>query len=299
MPTFVVLAHNQPELLGRLCRRLAPHRVVVHVDRRVDLNPFRASVAGFADRVTFLDNRVPIAWAGFSLVQATIYLYREALLCTERGHHVVLLSGQCYPVRPIEEFVTYLSESGYGQHCHAVPLVDAPRHRHRKVARQHFLDLLASDQVRHVPLNGQRALRRISEAASLLIPGNALDRRVLYGSQWTAFTSECIDEMLRVADTGGWVTFFRRTFAPDEMFFHTVLHQSRFSGDTPLGGPEVFNVDGIAPQANFHLIDKSLIRTFVLSDRSEIEESKKYFVRHVRLPESASLLDALDAAASL
>lgn len=298
MPTFVVLAHTQPEILARLCRRLVPHRIIIHVDRRVDLDPFRASVAGFADRVTFLDNRVTIAWAGFSMVQATIYLYREALQCTEPGDHVVLLSGQCYPIRPIEEFVTYLSESWYGQHCHAVPLADAPRHRHRKVTRRHFLDLLASNQVRHVPLNGQRALRRISETVSPFIPGNALDRRVLYGSQWTAFTSECIDEMLRVADTGGWATFFRRVFAPDEMFFHTVLHQTRFSGDTPLGGPEVFKVDGIAPQANFHLIDKLLNRTFVLSDRAEIEESKKYFVRHVRLPESASLLDALDRASS-
>ncbi len=228
------------------------------------------------------------------MVEATINLYREALKCTDRRDHVVLLSGQCYPIRPIKEFVTYLGESDYRQHCHAVPLAHASRHYHRKITRRHFLDLLANNHVQRIPLNGQRALRRTSETASRLIPGNPLDGRVLYGSQWTAFTAECIDEMLRVADSAGWVEFFRRAFAPDEMFFHTVLHQSRFSSETPLGGPEPLKFSGIFAQANFHLINKHLSHTFILCDRSEIELSKKYFVRKVRLPESGSLLDALD-----
>ena len=157
-------------------------------------------------------------------------------------------------------------------------------------------DLLADSQLRKLPLNGHRALRRVSETASLLIPGHTLDQRVLYGSQWTAFTAECVDEMLHVSHNAGWVNFFRRAFAPDEMFFHTVLHQCRFSCEAPLGGPGSFEVDGISAQANFHLIGRhSKSGRSCLGDHSEIEQSKRYFVRKVRLPESASLLDVLDS----
>jgi hypothetical protein len=298
VPTFAVLAHTQPELLGRLCRRLSPFHVIVHVDRSVDLAPFRYSVADFADRITFVNNRVRIAWGGFSIVQATVNLYREALKCTDRAEHVVLLSGQCYPTRSIKEFAVYLNGSEHKQHCRAVPLTHASHHYHRKVTRRHFLDLMTKQPVCGLPSNGQRVIRRTLEVASRVIPGNQLDQRILYGSQWTAFTAECIDEMLRIADSAGWVTFFRRSFAPDEMFFHTMLHQSRFSHEAPLNGPGRFEVDGIFAQANFHLIDRSLNRTFVLKDRSEIGQSNKYFVRKVRLPESSSLLDAVDSSTS-
>jgi hypothetical protein len=295
VPTFAVLAHTQPELLGRLCRRLAPFRVIIHVDRNVDLAPFRYSVADFADRITFVENRVRIAWGGFSMVQATVNMYREALKCTDRAEHIVLLSGQCYPTRPIKEFAVYLDESEHRQHCRAVPLTHASHHFHHKVTRRHYLDLMTKQPVCDLPSNGQRIIRRTLEIASRVIPGNQLDQRILYGSQWTAFTAECIDEMLRIADSAGWVALFRQSYAPDEMFFHTILHQSRFSHEAPLGGPGRFEIDGAFAQANFHLIDRSLNRTFVFKDRSEIRQSNKYFVRKVRLPESKSLLDAVDS----
>ena len=102
--------------------------------------------------------------------------------------------------------------------------------------------------------------------------------------------------MLRIADSAGWVAFFRQSYASDEMFsipFASVSgsHTRRHSA------VRVFSrLDGIFAQANFHLIDRSLNRTFVLKDRSEIEQSNKYFVRKVRLPESKSLLDAVDSA---
>jgi Core-2/I-Branching enzyme len=298
VPTFTVLAHTQPELVARLCRRLSPFHVIIHVDKSVDLAPFRYSVADFADRITFVNNRIRIAWGGFSIVQATVNLYREALKCTDPAEHIVLLSGQCYPTRPIEEFAVYLYGSEHRQHCHAVPLIHASHHYHRKITRRHFLDLMTKQPVRRLPSNDQRVIRRTLGVASRVIPGNELDERILYGSQWTAFTAECIDEMLRIADSAGWATFFRRSYAPDEMFFHTILHQSRFSHEAPFNGPGRFEVDGIFAQANFHLIDRSLNRTFVLKDRSEIGQSNKYFVRKVRLPESSSLLDAVDSGSS-
>ena len=51
---FLILAHEYPELLGRLVRRFKHPEAVtfVHVDRKSDFGPFKAAVGGGLDPVT-------------------------------------------------------------------------------------------------------------------------------------------------------------------------------------------------------------------------------------------------------
>lgn len=98
MPIFVILAHTEPVLLRRLVERLQPYPVVVHVDARVDAAPFRG-----LPRTTLVSDRVAARWGSYSIVEATRRLYVEALPLADPEDHVVLLSGQCYPARPVEE----------------------------------------------------------------------------------------------------------------------------------------------------------------------------------------------------
>ena len=99
---FLVTAHDQPLIARRLLDRLdVPWaRTFVHVDRKVDIRPFRAGYSGGA---TFLPDsrRVPVYWGGFSIAQAMLNMIEYALEEMPDVERVVTLSGVDYPIRPL------------------------------------------------------------------------------------------------------------------------------------------------------------------------------------------------------
>ena len=101
---FLVTAHDQPLIARRLLDRLdVPWaRTFVHVDRKVDIRPFRAGYSGGA---TFLPDsrRVPVYWGGFSIAQAMLNMIEYALEEMPDVERVVTLSGVDYPIRPLAE----------------------------------------------------------------------------------------------------------------------------------------------------------------------------------------------------
>lgn len=98
---YLVLAHRLPEQVGRLVGRLRhPDDLVwVHIDRKVDITPFRDAVRdGSSCRVDWAAERVSCHWGGYGIVAATLAGMRHALQVRPDVTHVVLLSGQDYPI---------------------------------------------------------------------------------------------------------------------------------------------------------------------------------------------------------
>lgn len=297
MPTFLVLVHEQPEVFGRLVRGLAPHRCVVHVDAGVRIEPFVRAAAGGA-HVEFLDDRIDVRWAGFSVVEATIALLEHGLTVTDPDDHLVVLSGTDAIVRPIDEFVAHLRTAPWRQHLRHV-LIDGIDDRAilDRIRRRHHRDLrLVRAKRRTGPGHVLNAVaRRAAESVERFRPpGPCPDGlAVALGSQWFALTAECVTELLgrRSAAVDDW---FRSTFAPDETYFATMLANGPFANDNATGGPEDFVARGVFRLANHHLIDVDLRRVWTLADLREIIDSGRYFVRKLVQPDSLSLLDALD-----
>jgi hypothetical protein len=136
---FTVLAHQDPAMLLALCRSLDGHPVVVHLDAKAALEPF-AATAGL-EHVTIVEDRIPVAWGGFSMVEATLRLYREALrIAGDDDATIVLLSGSDYPVRPIAEFQEFVTQAKWSEHIRAVEMFDGSRYLEDRVRRRHELD---------------------------------------------------------------------------------------------------------------------------------------------------------------
>lgn len=109
---YVVLAHSDPQLFGRLMRRLDDPRAiaVVHVDAKAPIEPFRRAVAGLHN-VRFVEPRVRVMWAGFSVVEATMAALRAAVeQTTEECSHIILISGSDYPLTSNNEIVTFFQK---------------------------------------------------------------------------------------------------------------------------------------------------------------------------------------------
>lgn len=110
---FLILAHRGPDQLGRLVRRLlAPESAVyVHVDRRTAPAVHDAMIAALpsGDHLHRLD-RIPTPWSSWGPVEATLRGLEAILRAAQPPEHIVLLSGQDYPLRPAGAIAAFLAE---------------------------------------------------------------------------------------------------------------------------------------------------------------------------------------------
>src|ERR1700675_1195653 len=95
---YLILTHNQPFHLRRLIDSLTykENRFYIHVDKRASMSQFDTITS---TRAHFIQDRVPCAWADYSLVQATLNLMRSALRSEHEFDYLILLSGVCYPLK--------------------------------------------------------------------------------------------------------------------------------------------------------------------------------------------------------
>lgn len=295
MITFAVLAHDDPQLLARLCRRLAPYPVIVQIDGRRAREPFVHALADLP-HVRLSAARVKTNWGGWSVVEATLALYREALPGLRDDDQIVLLSGHCYPLRAVEQIVDELDASpariflrgaGYDS------FEDHTRTRFR-----HFYDLFPVRQ------RGYRRIlygsaRKIAQPVSRLFPRTIPgEDRFVVASQWSVLTAGAIRHAVLPA-AAHYRRLMRWVEAPDEMFFATAVLQSPYAAQTQEGGVGAFRGDKTADYANIHLLDRSMAKTYTLADLDEVTASSMLFVRKVDSARSASLLDELDRCAGI
>ena len=296
---FLILAHTDPVHVGRLCRRLLPFGAVfVHVDGKRDLRPFLDAAPREA---TFLRERIRVTWGGYSIVRSTLALIEAGLQGPTEARRFVLLSGQDYPIRPLEELVELFERDPAREYVRAFRMVDSDHHRRQVLNYRHLNDVLPFAP--RGPLGKgvfqiNRVVRRIDrETGKRLVRRYPFPLVPAYGSQWWALTREALEHILDfVRRNPGYVRFYRNTFAPDEHFFHTLVHGSPQAGETD--GIEPYRGQHVPEMANLHLIDPALAKVYALEDLPAIEASGRYFVRKATTERSTPLLDRLDALAS-
>lgn len=269
---YVILAHQLPEQLVRLVRRLdTPSAMfLVHIDRRADEavdRAVRAGLAGF-DNVVFL-RRHALYWGGFGHVRATIEgldeLYRRAL----PFDYVALLTGQDYPIKPVSAIERTLAQTG-GRSFMAhdrlpggwVDGMERITHWHSRrigVPRGWHLRL---------PLQRSLPLR--------LVPYG--------GSSYWWLSREAVDYVRQfLAEQPGFYRFFRHVDIPDEIIFHTILMNSPLR--ETIVNDELRYVDWTRqpPPAVFGANDLELLR-----------RSPKLLARKFDLRVDSEILDLID-----
>ncbi|MCU0902035.1 MAG: beta-1,6-N-acetylglucosaminyltransferase, partial [Cypionkella sp.] len=110
---FVMLCHTALDRAAQVARHWAERGcpVVIHVDRRVDPQPYAKLVADLADlsNVRF-SGRHACEWGTWGIVAASQEAATLILRDFPAVRHVYLASGSCLPLRPVEELRAYLDE---------------------------------------------------------------------------------------------------------------------------------------------------------------------------------------------
>jgi hypothetical protein len=301
MTVFLIYTFREPELLARTIRRLAPHPVVVHVDQKVDQAPFASGVeAEDRDRVEFLADRVRVNWGGYSQVEAIRRLVTAGIARARPDEHLVLLSGQDYPIRPVAELEEMLAGSGGRQFLRYFDIAGSEEKYTAQVDRRYHRDLAllstrtANPRMRRARNLAIRALEAASRASGPLRPPAGF--RVAHGVTHFAMTADFAAH-LEASVTPELEDYFSRVFVAEEKFYQSLALNSPRGSET--GGP---NPDGSEPYAgpgnwryaNLHHIDGSLTKVYTESDWTEVAGSPAYFLRKLEAGRSETLLDRID-----
>ena len=294
---FLILAHDDMAMLGRLCARLAPHDVYVHLDRRshVETN----ELAKFGPNVHFSQVRTEAHWADFSLVDAAMTLTTLALRSGNHTHFV-LLSGHCYPIKPVNDFIGFLNEHPDRNFLQLVPISKSSflygrLGRHWRT--RPFLPGAANSKRRMLVLMDQffvRTFNRLSRAFPRDFAREIHPWVPFYGSQWWALTRSAAEKVAGSAAAQFALRSFRSTFAPDETYMQTVL--GNLLEPYEIIGPNQDRGPGSVLDAPLHLVADSEGRWLADTPghRLEIQRSDKFFVRKVTSAQT-ELLDWIDA----
>jgi hypothetical protein len=284
---FLILAHRNADQIERLRLRLRPHNVFVHVDAQAA--DFPTNQLAKLPGVTVVSPRRAVHWGDFSMVEATLTLLSAARAVGSFDRYV-LLSGECYPAKPIAALEEAFETNPRREWISLTP-----------IAAGSHLETMTGRRWRMAPLVGARALdaklRGAWNNVSKMV-GRDLRREIgttpYFGSQWFALSARCVGMILKfVPAHPEFVRAYRTVYAPDEHFFQTIVGNSEF-------GASAIHVEdrGVATNqsAPLHQIAPSEDRYFGNSgnDFDLVVHTGKFFLRKVSPQRSGPLLDRID-----
>ncbi len=230
---FLILAHQHPKQLERLLTRLNhPNaKVFLHLDLKCKLNDY--SFLKKMEHVELVPQRDYVNWGGHNMVLATLKLIEHAKLNSDFDYFT-LMSGSCYPLKSISTIIEILSQKDYEYiSTLKMPTKNMPLSRLRtfRIEKIFHPNNVVLDLLQFAVL---KALNKVIRLISYLIPRNYL-KGINYlqpfgGSQWWTLSNDSISYILDfLSKNPSYTKAFFNTVVPDEMFFHTIVMNSKFS----------------------------------------------------------------------
>jgi len=250
-PGFVMLAHRRLDRAAEVAAHLADAGcpVAVHVDARSAAGDFARMAANLARvRQVALVPRLPTPWGSWGLVAATEATTAHLMADRPDVTHVVLMSGSCLPLRPVDELRAFLAARPRTDFIESVTVADVPW-------AQGGLDI--ERFTLHFPFDWQRQRKRFDRTVAVQrrlgvrrrIPDGVVPH---LGSQWWCLTRGTLQAILTHPRRAELARYFSRVWIPDESWFQTMVRlvsarvESRsltFSRFDVKGRPRVFYDD--------------------------------------------------------
>lgn len=224
---FIVLAHKSPAQVIRFISHLVSHSSVVllHVDRIMPKDDFYEikNFANHHENVILLKRNFS-NWGSIGLVRASL---AGLALAEEAGcKYAILLSGQDYPIKPLSSFMEYLENADGASFMEYKKLPQqAWIENHENRYKKWHINLGVRDSKFRTFLN-----KGLSSLMNVLQPERKFPESFLPfgGAQWWCLHEESIKYILKsFNDNHNLYRFFKFVSIPDEMYFHTVLLNSR------------------------------------------------------------------------
>ncbi|MFL6673953.1 MAG: beta-1,6-N-acetylglucosaminyltransferase [Massilia sp.] len=216
---FLIHAHKDLDQLNTLVGQLHDDDFVIYVnlDRKSSIDPTQLHPAA-----RLVATRIDVRWGGFSQVEATINSLREIIRDVPQFDKVVFLSAQDFPLLPNDRLKQELALVEDRELIDTMPI--GPGGWPVAFRYQYFYREGGGKPERLACALANRLLR-LCKTTRRPPPG----LQPYGGSSWWALSRPCLQDLLeRVAREPASLRFFRTVLCPDEMFFQTMVMNSRF-----------------------------------------------------------------------
>lgn len=275
----IFIVYRNPEQVQRAVSAMSGHPNFdnwVHVDSKENIDDY-SDLASIPD-VRFVKNRISVKWAGFSFVESMLASLEEVFNSGIDYDFVNLMSGQDFPIKPIEYISEFLSKN-IGKsfiECEAAPS-DWWDHASHRLTKYHMTDY------------SFRGKTRFEEFLNKTLPARkSLLSFDLHGGPNSTYwilsmeAAKYVCDFLKANKRMQWL--FKHTWAPDEFLFSTILMNSHFK-------ESVIN-------QSLRYIDWSeggaRPCTLGVKDFESLKESPKLFARKFDIRQDAQILDLIE-----
>jgi hypothetical protein len=279
---YLLLFHKHfPQLELLIGRLQSPWSdIFVHIDSKYPLSAFEVKRLSDFD-VHILPQRLDIQWGGFRMVEATLHLLRAGVAGKGgKDDFLVLLSGQDLPIKDKATIYNYLLANRnynfmnhYQLPCSMWADMDYGLDRIRYYWEIDKYGLAESAR--------QVVSQRVSKYERRLF-----NTKIGYfgGSQWFIINRASAKDILeKVRKRPDWLAFFRYTYIPDELFFQTLLLNSRYADTTRNDNLKMMDwVSG-----------PDFPRVFTIEDEVRIREAPELFARKFDMEVDGDIINRL------
>lgn len=223
---YLIIYHKDKDQLRQLISQLQDENVLIyiHVDLKVDIGDLDDLKTQFPIR--FVNNRVNVRWGSFSVIQSNLNGIKQILLDKTTFDHLVILSGQDFPLVSNQEIIDYFAKYDETSFVHHMNFLDNCAHLLDRVSKYHFF--LPKNKLIVYPYSGNNKLKTfintlLAYLKPLKLPRTISDNKTLYfGSNWVKLSYKATSFINHYCSSNT-MTFFKQSFIPDEIFYQTIL----------------------------------------------------------------------------
>jgi len=272
----LILAHNNPQQLERLVKRLnhPDADVYVHLDAKAPIAEYEAIKD--LPNTFFVKERVNVVWGEYSIMQATLNGMEEILGNGKTYTHINLLSGNDYPLQNNETIHRFFFANTGKTFMWYEPIFDDWIHGQARM-NNYYLGEYGFPGRHHLANLVNKILPKRK------LPGNL----TAYGrAQWLTITPESAAYVIKyIKDNPALKRYFRMTWAVDEVFFQTILCNSPLR-DTLINDFLRY----VVLQPDFRPA------TLTMADGATLTSSGKFYARKFDSNVDSKIFDYLDGA---
>ncbi len=305
---YLLLVHKNPKQVEKLVNALDQEQVnfFIHVDGRKEIEPYQA-VLKERKNIYFIPEsfRVSVTWGNFSVVDAMINVM-HFLKQNEVEGTVMVLSGQCYPIKNSKEIVRFLTNNSDINYIDRfeMPTEEGIWGKYRGMDRLEFygFKIYGSDRVitkfPHVYHKDFYTLYNLKKVAKLVSVKPKLALKLFtkrkfpkyiepYGGElWWTLPMSTILEILSFLDKHpDYIPYHKDTVSVSEIFFHSIVHS-------------LFPQEKCKPSlmyTNWKRKNCTLPVTFAKDDLDELmQQDDKLFARKFDIEYDDEILQLLD-----
>ncbi len=227
---ILLLFHKNPQQLIRMMSCFDDDFVFyIHIDRKTELSSSELESIRKAHPHVHLYSRYKVYWGSIAILKAELYLLEE-ILKHEQCDYIHFMSGQDYPIKHTEEIKNYFRDYRGYEFIEYMPLPDK---RWEQGTYLRFDLYRLNDFIDYHTPHGCRCIELFNRWQlqwGIRRPVPRQFPRLYGGSNWMSLTTACARYVMEHRHKHR--AFFRRlrfTFAPDEVYFHTVILNSPFA----------------------------------------------------------------------